>query len=343
MTMPNRGVDEGVDVLRMARRRSAVRSTGVVVVLLAAFSVWAVTTHGASLYLQRLIDGVTNGTQYGLAALALVLVFKATKVINFSQGAMALMGTYLAYTFVESWGMPLALGIVLAMIVSAAGAGALQRTLIRPFDPNNHLAITIVTLALFLILNALVALIWGFQPKGFPTLFPKGADAYIAIGGARLYYSALGTFLLAVAVVVLLQLLMSKTRLGLRFRSMASSVDSAKLVGVNINRTIQGAWAAAAAVGTLAGCLIAPGTVLDPLMMDKVLIYSFAAATLGGLDSITGALVGGIVVGLTITFLTGYVPAFGGQFGLGCAFLVIIAVLQFRPAGLFGARSMERV
>jgi branched-chain amino acid transport system permease protein len=280
---------------------------------------------------------------YGLAAVALVLVFKATKVINFGQGAMALFGTYLVYMFANSWGIPLVVAIIMGMVVSAIGATGIERTLIRPFDPSNHLPITIVTLALYLIINALVALIWGFKNLSFASLFPRQVDDYIALGGARLYYTSLGTVLLTIAVVAVLTLVLNKTRLGLRFRCMASSVDSARLVGVNIGRTVQGSWAMAAAMGTLAGCLIAPSAVLDPTLMDKVLVYSFAAATLGGLDSIVGSVVGGVVVGLSISLITGYIPAIGGQFGLGVAFVVIIAVLQFKPAGLLGGRSLERV
>lgn len=293
--------------------------------------------------MQRLIDGVTNGIQYGLVALSLVLVFKATKVINFAQGAMALIGTYLAYTFTTSLGMPLAVAIGLAMVVSAVGAVGVERVLISHFDPNNHLAIVIVTLALYLAFNAIVAMVWGFDPKGFPTLFPKGSDSYLELAGARLYFTELGNIGLAVAVVVALHLALTRTRLGLRFRCVASSVDSARLVGVNIGRTSRGCWALAAAVGTLAGCLAAPSTYLDPTFMDKILVYSFAAATLGGLDSVIGAVVGGVVVGLTITLVTGYVPVLGGEFGLGCAFLVIIVILQVKPSGLLGGRHLERV
>ncbi|KAA9148540.1 branched-chain amino acid ABC transporter permease [Amycolatopsis acidicola] len=333
----------GKDILVARRRRSAATGLGVVLALLAAFSVYAIIDGGPALYLQRVIDGTMNGVLYGMVALALVLVFKATGVINFSQGAMGMVGTFLAFTAAESWGLPLALAIVVAMLISAGAAAGIERVLIRPFDPGNHLAITIVTLALYLALNALAALIWGFDPRGFPTLFPHGPDDYFTLGGARLYYTSLGTALLVLVVVIVLQLVLSRTKLGLAFRCVATSVDSSRLLGVHIGRTVQSSWAIAAAVGTLAGCLAATTTYLDPTFMDKILVYSFAAATLGGLDSIAGALVGGVVVGLSIALLTGYIPALGGQFGLGCAFFVIVAVLQFKPAGLLGRRSQERV
>ncbi|MDQ0381085.1 branched-chain amino acid ABC transporter permease [Amycolatopsis thermophila] len=331
------------DVLAAGRRRSATRGLGVVVALLAAFSVYAIADGGFTLYFQRVIDGAMNGIVYGMVALALVLVFKATGVINFAQGAMGMVGTYLAFTAADRWAVPLVVAILLAMVVSAAAAAGIERVLIRPFDPGNHLAITIVTLALYLALNALAALIWGFDPRGFPTLFPTGGEDFIAIGGARLYYTSLGTALVVVAVVVVLQLTLARTRLGLAFRCVAAGVEPSRLLGIHIGRTVQSSWALAAAVGTLAGCLAAPTTYLDPTFMDKVLVYAFAAATLGGLDSIAGALVGGVVVGLSIALLTGYIPALGGQFGLGCAFFVIVAVLQFKPAGLLGRRSQERV
>ena len=333
----------GGDVLAARRRRSAVRSLSVVVALLAAFSCWAIAHGGLTLYLQRLLDGVMNGTLYGMVALALVLVFKATGVINFAQGAMAMVGTYLAYTATEQWALPLVLAIVFAMVVSAVAAAGIERVLLRPFDPNNHLAITIVTLALYLALNAAAALVWGFDPRGFPTLFPHAPDDYFSIGGARLRYTSLGTALLVVAVVVVLHLALARTRLGLAFRCVATSVESARLLGIHVGRTVQGGWAMAAAVGTLAGCLAAPTTYLDPTFMDKVLVYAFAAATLGGLDSVAGAVVGGVVTGLSIALLTGYIPALGGQFGLGCAFFVIVAALQFKPAGLLGRPRQERV
>lgn len=333
----------GGDVLAARRRRSATRSLGVVVALLAAFSVYAIIDGGVTLYLQRVIDGAMNGVLYGMVALALVLVFKATGVINFAQGAMAMVGTFLAFTASDKWGLPLIIAILVGMVISAGAAAGIERTLIRPFDPSNHLAITIVTLALYLALNALAALIWGFDPRGFPTLFPTGAGDYISIAGARLYYTNLGTALLVIVVVVALHLVLSRSRLGLAFRCVATSVASSRLLGIHIGRTVQGSWAIAAAVGTLAGCLAAPTTYLDPTFMDKILVYAFAAATLGGLDSIAGALVGGVVVGLSIALLTGYIPALGGQFGLGCAFFVIVAVLQFKPSGLLGRRTQDRV
>ena len=335
--------DRPKDVVANARRRSIVRSVLVVVALLAGFSVYAINESGLQLYLQRCIDGTTNGVLYGAVALSLVLVYKATRVINFSQGAMATFGAFIAYTFFTDWSLPAWVAVILAMVVSAVGAAGLELVIIRPFDPDNHMVIVIVTLGLFIALNALTAFIWGFDPRGFPSLFPHNVDDYVDIAGARLYYDQIGTALTVLVMVVVIQLLFTRTKLGLAMRCVANSVESSRLLGIHVDRSIVVSWALAAAAGTLAACLVAPATYLEPGYMDKVLIFAFAAATLGGLDSIVGAPIGGIFVGLSISLVTGYIPALGSEFSLTCAFLVIIGVLQFKPAGLFGRRYLERV
>jgi branched-chain amino acid transport system permease protein len=311
------------------------------VAVAAALIVWALATGGPTLLVQRLVDGATNGVLYGVVAVALVLVFKATKVINFAQGSMAMLGAYLALTLIEA-AVPVVLAVLAAMAVSALAAAGVERVLIRPFDPADHLPIVIVTLALFLGLNAAVALFWGFSPKTFPSMFPLGQDAYLDLLGARLDYADIGTLLVALAVIVVIEVVLRRSRLGLAFRAVATSVESARLLGIPVGRTVQFSWALAAAAGTLAACLIAPTTFLDPIFMNKILIYAFAAATLGGLDSLGGALAGGVLVGVVISLLE-YVPALGGEFGLGAAFVIIVVVLQVRPAGLWGRRTVERV
>ena len=279
----------------------------VAVAVAAVLIVWALGTGGPTLLVQRLVDGATNGVLYGILAVALVLVFKATKVINFAQGSMAMLGAYLALTLIDA-----------------------------------AVPVVIVTLALFLGLNAAVALVWGFSPKTFPSLFPLGQDAYVDVLGARLDYADIGTLLVALAVIVVIEVVLRRSRLGLAFRAVANSVESARLLGIPVGRTVQFSWALAAAAGTLAACLIAPTTFLDPIFMNKILIYAFAAATLGGLDSIGGALAGGVLVGVVISMLE-YVPALGGESGLAAAFVIIVVVLQVRPAGLWGRRAVERV
>jgi branched-chain amino acid transport system permease protein len=332
-----------LDVLAVERRRSALGALAVVAAFLVAFSIYAISDGGFTLYLQRCFDGATQGSLYGATALALVLVFRSTRIINFSQGGLAMFGTYLAWEGHAHLGMGIGIAVALAVIVSALGAGVLERGLIRPFDPENHLAITMVTLGLYLAIGSIVGLIWGFEPKGFPSLFPNSPGDSVSIFGARLQYAEIGTVLLILVAVGAIHLLLSRTRIGLAMRCVADNAASAQLLGIDIGRAVQSSWMLAASAGTLAGCLIAPTTSITPTFMNNVLIYGFAAATLGGLDSIAGSIVGGVLVGLITSLVPGYVPGLSSQFSLAVALAVIIVVLQFKPSGLFGRRYLERV
>jgi branched-chain amino acid transport system permease protein len=335
--------ERALDVVAVERRRSALTALAVVAAFLIAFSIYAISDGGFSLYLQRCFDGATQGSLYGATALALVLVFRATRVINFAQGGLAMFGTYLAWEAHAHMGMGIGIAVAAAVVVSALGAGLLERGLVRPFDPENHLAITMVTLGLYLAVGSFAGLLWGFEPKGFPSLFPNGAGDNVTIFGAQLQYAEIGTVLLILLVVGAIHLLLSRTRIGLAMRCVADDASSAQLLGIDIGRAVQGSWMLAAAAGTLAGCLIAPTTSITPTFMNNVLIYGFAAATLGGLDSIAGSIIGGILVGLITSLVPGYVPGLSSQFSLAVALAVIIAVLQFKPSGLFGRRYLERV
>ena len=214
--------------------------------------------------------------------------------------------------------------------------------LIRPFDPSNHLAIVIVTLSLFLILNAIGGVIWAFDPRAFPSLFP-GRNESFSFLGAQTEWADLFTCLTVLAAVFLVSLLLRKTKIGLAFRSVSSSLESSRLLGINIGRTLQFGWALAAAVGTLAGSLVARTTLLEPNFMGRVLIYSFAAATLGGLDSLGGAVLAGIIIGLVQTMGGGYIDAIGSELAPAVALFVIVIVLVIKPNGLFGTKRVERV
>lgn len=335
--------ERALDVIAVERRRSALTALAVVAAFLIAFSIYAISDGGFSLYLQRCFDGATQGSLYGATALALVLVFRSTRVINFAQGGLAMFGTYLAWEAHAHMGMGIGIAVAAAVIVSALGAGLLERGLVRPFDPENHLAITMVTLGLYLAVGSFAGLLWGFEPKGFPSLFPNGNGDNVTIFGAQLQYAEIGTVLLILLVVGAIHLLLSRTRIGLAMRCVADDAGSAQLLGIDIGRAVQGSWMLAAAAGTLAGCLIAPTTSLTPTFMNNVLIYGFAAATLGGLDSIGGSIVGGILVGLCASLIPGYVPGLSSQFSLAVALALIIVVLQFKPSGLFGRRYLERV
>lgn len=295
------------------------------------------------LFLARLFDGLSAGATYSVIAVALVLIFKATTLINFAQGELALLGSFLAYIFAVEQGIPIHLAVVVAMVLTAVLAAGIERVLIRPFDPADHLPLVIITLGLFLVINAVAGIVWGFDPRKFPRLFPAG-DVW-TFGIARLRWYTVGTLITVLVLLVVLTILLRKTRIGLAFRAVSSNLESAGLVGVRAGPTLQFGWALATAVGTLAGALFVadPFRQLEPNWAQRVLIFAAAAAVLGGLDSLWGALAGGLTIGLVESIAVGYIDFIPTQMGLAAAVVVILAVLWVRPTGLFGTRRVERV
>jgi branched-chain amino acid transport system permease protein len=301
-----------------------------------------------SLFLQRLFDGLTLGAIYAVVAVALVLIFKATTLINFAQGELAMFGAFIAYILAVEQGLPIVLAIALAMVFSSILGATIERVLIRPFDPTDHLPVVLITLGVFLILNAVAGEIWNYQPRAFPSLFPKGPDDYISVGGARLFYDGLGTWAMLGAMMGVLYVILNLTKTGLAFRAVSSNTDSARLVGIRTGRTLMFGWALACAFGTLGAALVAPRLFLQPNMMATLLIYAFAAAALGGLDSLPGAVMGGIIVGMIQSLLVGYLGDWDPlewlrNLSLAVAFVVILIVLSFKPSGMFGTSRVERV
>jgi branched-chain amino acid transport system permease protein len=318
-------------------------AAGAIVVCLAVAAGWAIADQGWHLFVRRILDGLNNGFVYAAMAFSLVLIFKATGIINFAQGNMAMFGAFIAFELVNLAGLPVWLAVAAAVLFSAAAAAAIERVCIRPFGPDNHLGIIIVTLSWYLILFGTAGVIWGFDAKAFPSMFPGGVEDYFEVAGIRVRFETLGVWIVVLAVLGGCMALLRFTRLGLAFRAVSSNLESSRLHGIHIGSVIQFGWALAAGVGTLAACLIAPHAYLDPNMMNRVLIYSFAAQTVGGLDSLGGALMGGLLIGLVETLLGGYVPAIGPEFAFPVAFVVIAVILLVRPSGMFGTRRVERV
>ncbi len=294
------------------------------------------------LFLQRVIDGLTNGSAYALVAVALVLIFKATTLINFAQGEQAMLGAFFALQL-WMWGVPMWGAVIISMILSALLAALIERTLIRPFDPSDHLPLVIVTLGLFLGINALAGLIWRFDPWRFPELFPSGVA--FSIGGANVTWYAVCTVLSAIVILGSLQLLLSRTKIGLAFRAVSSNLESSQLVGIRVGPTLQFGWALAAAVGTLGASIYVANPVLsiEPTVMLTVLVFAASAAALGGLDSLWGALAGGLGIGFIQSLLVQYAPFIPTELSLLTAVVVLLVVLFFRPAGFFGTAAVERV
>ena len=294
------------------------------------------------LLLQRLFDGLTNGSAYALIAVALVLIFKATTLINFAQGEQAMLGAFIVLQL-WNWGLPMWLAVIIGMLISGILAAGLERTFIRRFDPADHLPLVIITLGLFLVLNAAAAIAWRYDPLLFPQLFPHGSA--LTIGNARLRWYSIFAFGSCISVVLLLHTLLNRTKIGLAFRAVSSNLESSRLCGIKVGSTLQFGWALAAAAGTFGASIYAANPVLqiEPSIMLRALIFSITAAALGGLDSLWGALLGGLTIGFIQSVLVQYIPFIPNEMTLTATVVVLLIVLTFRPSGFLGTKAVERV
>lgn len=291
-------------------------------------------------FLQQLVDGLTWGALYGAFALSIVLVYRASGIVNFAQGEMAMFSAFFAWQF-HQWGAPLYLAILGAMVVAFAGGAVTERVLIRPLASSpNHMPLVIITLGLMLVLNSAAGWIWGVQSKPFPTAV---SGSVITLGPVAISRQSLVIVAAVVVVAVLLFWLFQRTRTGLAMRAAAGNPDSAQLIGIPVGRMLTIGWGLAAAIGALAASLAAPQLLLQPNMLVASLIYAFAAAVLGGLDSPVGALIGGLIVGIAENMAGTYISWIGHDFKQAVALALILGVLLFKPEGLFGARKVVRV
>jgi branched-chain amino acid transport system permease protein len=289
-------------------------------------------------FLQVVVDGIADGSVYAALALALVLIFRSTGVVNFAQGEMAMFATFLAWALADA-GLPLGLALAGALVLAFLGGMLIERVLIRPVEGGNPLNLVIVTLGLFILVNAAAGWIWGFDLRDFPRLFPGGVAS---IGGVSLSIESLGIIAVLLVVVGLLWLLFTRTPVGLALRASAQDPASARLVGVPVGRMLMLGWGLASLLGAVAGVLVAHRLFLDTNLMAGVLVYSFAGAALGGFDSPIGAVVGSWIIGVTEALAGTYVDAIGSDLKVLVPLAVIFVVLLVRPAGLFGSPEVTR-
>jgi branched-chain amino acid transport system permease protein len=289
-------------------------------------------------FLQVVVDGIADGSIYAALALALVLIFRSTGVVNFAQGEMAMFATFLAWALADA-GLPIGLALAGALVLAFLGGMLVERVLIRPVEGGNPLNLVIVTLGLFILVNAAAGWIWGFDLRDFPRLFPGGVAS---IGGVSLSIESLGIIGVLLVVVGLLWLLFTHTPIGLALRAAAQDPASARLVGVPVGRMLMLGWGLASLLGAVAGVLVAHRLFLDTNLMAGVLVYSFAGAALGGFDSPLGAVVGSWIIGVTEALAGTYVDAIGSDLKVLVPLAVIFVVLLVRPAGLFGSPEVTR-
>jgi len=282
------------------------------------------------------LTGITEGSIYAAMALALVMIWRATQVINFAQGAMAMFTTYLALFAVDrgaSYWAAFAVALLSGLLLGAF----VERVVVRPVESAPPLNIVILTLGLLLFLEALAPMLFGGQIRAFPAAF---SIVGLTVGSSTIALSPFDLFILGVVllVMVLLAILFRWTDLGLRMRASAFNPEVSRLLGIRVGRMLTLGWALASLVGSLAGVLIAPTFLVSPTYMDQVLVYGFTGAIIGGLDSSVGAVVGGFGVGLALAYVGGYL---GSDLETVGAVVILITVLMFRPTGLF-ARARER-
>jgi branched-chain amino acid transport system permease protein len=292
------------------------------------------------LFVSQFLNGIGNGVVYASVALALVLIFRTTGLLNFAQGEMALFSTYISWKLTTT-GMPVILAIALSMAIAFVGGAVIERVLIRPVEVGRSpLNVVIVTLGMFLGINSLAQLVFGTNPQTMPSLFPSGN---IDAGSVAIRKDTIGLAVVLFIECGLLYLLLQKSTLGLKIRAVASNQESSRLLGINAGLMLMFGWALSAALGALAGSLVAAErTGFDASLMQTVLVYAFAAAALGGFDSPLGAVISGLVVGVAETLTRQYINALDGIEVLVPLGLILV-VLLVKPTGLFGRQTVERV
>jgi branched-chain amino acid transport system permease protein len=289
-------------------------------------------------FLQYVVIGLSLGGIYASLALAIVLIYRATRVVNFAQGEMAMFTTFIAWALIDR-GVPYWGAFFATLAIAFAGGVALERIVIRPIEGGPAVTVVMLTIGLLIALNGAAFWIWGGEPKSFPSAF---SSRTVDVGGVAFSIQDAGTIGVTLGAVALLWLFFRYTKLGLALRAAAVNPDASRLVGVPVGWMLALGWGLAAMLGAVSGMLVAPSLFLDPNMMRPVLLYAFAAAVLGGLDSPIGAVVGGLTVGVGIELLEAYVdPVKGLQ--LPVALGIILVVLLVRPAGLLGRPIARRV
>lgn len=286
-------------------------------------------------FLRQFASGLAFGGVYAIMALALVMIYQATQLVNFAQGEMAMFSTYCAWSLTEN-GWPYWRAFIVTVILSFLGGVLIERVIVRPFARAPVLASVIVFIGLSLIFNALAGWLFGYSVQSLPSPF----DGW-RIGGRFMSAHELGSMLVSVCVLGLVFAFFRFTPLGLAMRAAAQNPTSSRLVGIRVGWMLAIGWGLAAAIGAIAGMMAAPIVYLDPNMMSGVLLYAFAGAVLGGIDNPFGAALGGFAVGVLQNLVGAYVV--GAEVKLTVALAIIIGVLVWRPSGLFGRRIVARV
>ena len=285
------------------------------------------------------LTGLTQGIIYAAFALALVLIWRSTRIVNFAQGAMAAATAFVALSLIQA-GQSYWVALIAALASGFILGAIVERVIIRPVEGGPELNAVIVTLGLFVAIQAGVAIIFGSSFQSFPA--PFGLEGF-PVGDRRIALTPNSLFVIGSVLVTMLLLvaLFRFTRVGLAMRASAFGQEVARLLGVKVGRMLTLGWALAAVVGSLSGLLIAGGEFIYPAYMDSLIVFGFVAAVLGGLDSPVGAIVGGLLLGLALSYVSGYVPR-GSALVNVAALVILMVVLLVRPGGLFASSVARR-
>lgn len=287
---------------------------------------------------QYTIGGLAAGSLYALVALGIVLLYRSSRILNFAHGDLATFATFVAFTLITTFRLPFG-AAVLGSLASAAIIGAsIYFLVLRPARESTLLGMIVITLGLALVLNGAVVQLWGNETRVFP--FPLSDTKVYRLGNLVVSQISLGSFLVGLVLMAGLYVLVQRTRLGLAIRAVSQNLVAAQALGIPAKQVYAFTWALASALGAAAGILLAPAAFLDPFMMTDPFLKGFAAAVLGGIDSMPGAVAGGLALGVLEALFGGYVSV---RFKTTLAFLVIIAVLTVRPEGMLGREFRRRV
>ncbi len=291
-------------------------------------------------FIQQVATGLSTGSVYAVLALAIVLIYQSTRIVNFAQGEMAMFSTFIAWAFLGQ--MSFWPAFFVTLVVSAAIGAALERFVLRPVEGAPVLNSVIITLGLFTVFNSLALWRWGGVPRPFPS--PAVFDGSpLVVGTVTISRLNIGIFCMSLAIMAILFVFLNYTKVGLAMRAAAENPAAARMVGIHVGQMLSIGWALSAAVGAVAGMLLAPILALQPSMMFGVIIFAFAAAVLGGLNSLPGAIIGGLVLGVTQNMAGTYVSPHTGSIDITVAFVAIVVVLVVRPTGLLGREVKRRV
>lgn len=290
-------------------------------------------------FIQLIVEGFATGSIYGALALAIVLVNRSTGMINFAQGAMAVLATFVAYGLTQA-GVPLILAIVVAFAFAFVTGALIERVVVRRFEGGDPDTAVVVTIGLLILITGISAALFGYEPHPFPSLFPAES---IDILGVFISIRSLGTIVILLLAMLLLQLLFRATKIGLAMRAVADNPQSASLSGLPVSLLLMMGWGLAAALGSVAGVLVAPQLFISPGMLDFALVYALAAAILGGMDSPIGAVVAAWTIGIVENLAGAYIDFIGDDLKIAVPFVMVMVILIVRPQGLFGRKVVVRV